>query len=184
MGNTAKNSDNEDAPGSIHLFLDDLERGRFTEGEIRRKLQIGECSLDTLAWKDGTSDWAPIPLPIWHGLPPLPRTTIPAVCPGNEQPAIQGLAQRLTLGWLLSVRAFVPWSVGAGFFGLVLVIIGGHNAGCAYRGAKLLRRAGADAMGFLGVNFPSCAMTFPIRAALSMQCLKVRDQALNNNSLI
>jgi len=44
----------------IYLLIEDDRQGPFTPEEIAEKIKAGECTPETLAWKDGMEDWQPL----------------------------------------------------------------------------------------------------------------------------
>ena len=191
MGNTVKNPGNEDAQSSIHLLLDDLEKGPSTEAEIRRRLQLGQCSHEALAWKGGMPDWVPacsvlgisVSHPIRRTPPHPPRGTLSSVSPLSRGFGAQELALYSALGWLLSVIALILWSM-RGLFGSILVISAATMLGVFtdalnwFAGERQTRRY------VCGLDLLSGIVIFFIPVAPCQQRLNAGDKALNNNRII
>jgi hypothetical protein len=96
-----------------YLLIEDDRQGPFTPEEIAAKLQCGECTPETLAWKEGMEDWQPLrdvlpkaetaqapPMPDPAPLPEVP-TANPATVAGGGNAfldffrAYKGLFQRI-----------------------------------------------------------------------------------------
>lgn len=74
-----------------YLLIEDARQGPFTPEEIAAKLQSGECTPETLAWKEGMEEWQPLhdvlpkaetaQAPSMSVPPPLPE--VPAANPAT-----------------------------------------------------------------------------------------------------
>lgn len=67
----------------IYLSIQDDRQGPFTPEEIAAKLQSGECTPETLAWKEGLEAWQPLRdvLPQSETAPPPPLPVTPPSLP-------------------------------------------------------------------------------------------------------
>ena len=168
MGNTPKSPDASGAESLFHLFLGGEELGPFTVEEVRQKLRDGECSSETLAWKEGQSDWAPIstfsglsvPPRIRRTPPPPPASAIPLPSTVAEPiPPVQGLMRPLLGGFLLPLFGFALGCIHLGFFGVILVALGGYNCWRGLWLANIFRRGRGWAWGCVAFNVISVMVT-------------------------
>jgi hypothetical protein len=91
----------------IYLLIADDRQGPFTPEQITEKIQAGECTAETLAWKDGMEEWKPLAdvCPQPAAPPPLPETPVtkPATVAGGKNGfsdffrAYRGLFQRIKI---------------------------------------------------------------------------------------
>lgn len=92
----------------IYLLIADDRQGPFTPEQITEKIKAGECTAETLAWKDGMEEWKPLAdvCPQPAAPPPLPETPAakPAALAGGKNGfvaffrAYGGLFQRIKNG--------------------------------------------------------------------------------------
>lgn len=126
-------------PMQIYLLIEDDRQGPFTPEEIAEKIKAGECTPDTLAWKEGMEEWQPLKdvceLPA--APPPVSETTASKPVMAIRERALQRLRKRRHLkglkggcflfcvGSVVCLFGFLLCLTGIGaILGVPLIIVG------------------------------------------------------------
>lgn len=70
----------------IYILIADDRQGPFTPEQIAEKIKAGECTAETLAWKDGMEEWQPVKdvCPLRAAPPPLPESPATTAASGSN----------------------------------------------------------------------------------------------------